>query len=104
MGQAASGEVAPHRVPATPNPGHIARNANPEDPDVAIARRLDAALVRNRLHVRYTVNNHVVTLTGAVSSPSKRARAGKVALAVINVQQVVNELRIGRHEIRLSNE
>jgi len=62
--------------------------------DLEIARDLDAAFLGNRLHVTYQVNRHVVTLTGVVGSPSKRARAEEVAAAVVNVQQVVNELRV----------
>src|ERR1700733_5517437 len=62
--------------------------------DRDIARDLDAAFLGNRLHVRYEVSNRVVTLTGDVNSPTKRARAARVAAAVVNVQQVVNELRV----------
>ncbi len=36
----------------------------------------------------------VVTLTGDVDSPGKRARAEKLASEVPNVQQVVNELEV----------
>jgi hypothetical protein len=63
-------------------------------PDRDIARDLDAAFLGNRLHVRYEVGNGVVTLTGVVNSQSKRARAEKVAAAVANVKQIVNELRV----------
>lgn len=62
--------------------------------DEGIARHLDAAFLGNRLHVKYEVSDHVVTLTGDVNSQSKRARAERVAAAVVNVQQVVNELRV----------
>jgi osmotically-inducible protein OsmY len=44
--------------------------------------------------VKYAVKNHVVTLTGEVGSQAKRARAEDVAAAVLNVQQVVNELQV----------
>ena len=66
------------------------------DLDKGIERNLDAALVKEKLHesVNYAVKNHVVTLTGAVDSQSKRARAERVASAVLNVQQVVNELQV----------
>ena len=66
------------------------------DLDTGIESNLDAALIKDKLHesVKYAVKNHVVTLTGEVDSQSKRARAGKVASAVLNVQQVVNELQI----------
>ena len=61
-----------------------------------IQNNLDAALIQDGLHdrVKYSVNNHVVTLTGEVNSQSKRAQAETVALAIVNVQQVVNELQV----------
>ncbi|MCX6631409.1 MAG: BON domain-containing protein [Candidatus Solibacter sp.] len=66
------------------------------DLDKGIASNLNAALIVNNLHenVKYAVKNHVVTLTGEVDSPSKRTRAEEVALAVPNVQQVVNVLQV----------
>jgi hypothetical protein len=82
-----STKAAGFTTPDTPErPGPI--------PDRDIARDLDAAFLAGRLHVRYEVSNRVVTLTGDVNSPSKRARAERVAAAVANVQQVVNELRV----------
>lgn len=64
--------------------------------DKAIEGNLDAALVKAKLHehVKYAVNNHVVTLTGEVNSPANRARAEKTAAGVADVQQVVNELQV----------
>jgi osmotically-inducible protein OsmY len=64
--------------------------------DKAIEHNLDAALIKEKLHesVKYAVKNHVVTLSGEVDSQSKRARAERVASAVPNVQQVVNELQV----------
>jgi osmotically-inducible protein OsmY len=66
------------------------------DLDKGIESNLDAALIKDNLHesVKYAVKNHVVTLTGKVDSQSKRARAEEVAVAVPNVQQVVNELQV----------
>jgi osmotically-inducible protein OsmY len=66
------------------------------DLDKGIESNLDAALIKDRLHesVKYAVKNHVVTLTGEVDSQSKRVRAGEVASAVLNVEQVVNELQV----------
>ena len=66
------------------------------DLDKGIESNLDAALIKNQLHesVSYAVKNHVVTLTGDVDSQSKRARAEEVASAVVNVDQVVNELQV----------
>jgi osmotically-inducible protein OsmY len=66
------------------------------DLDRGIEQNLDAALILNRLHdhVKFTVKNHVVTLTGDVNSQSKRREAETVAASVPNVQQVVNELQV----------
>src|SRR6185437_5634271 len=59
------------------------------DLDKGIDKNLDAALIQHKLHesVKYDVKNSVVTLTGEVSSQSKRAQAQAVAAAVPNVQQ-----------------
>jgi hyperosmotically inducible periplasmic protein len=75
------------------------------DLDNGIASNLDAALIKDRLHdsVKYAVKNHVVTLTGEVDSQRKRARAEEVASAVVNVQQVVNELQVKAQKASSSN-
>jgi len=44
--------------------------------------------------VLYDVKSGVVTLTGEVNSESRRERAERVAAAVTNVKQVVNDLQI----------
>ena len=64
--------------------------------DAGIEHNVDAALKTEGLHdgVDYTVKNRVVTLKGEVNSQTKRAHAEKVAAAVPNVQQVVNELQV----------
>jgi hyperosmotically inducible periplasmic protein len=66
------------------------------DLDKGIEKNLDAALLQHRLNkaVKYDVKNGVVTLTGNVRSQSQRDNAEKIAKAVPNVQQVVNELEI----------
>lgn len=66
------------------------------DLDEGIEKNLDAALIQSKLlkTVKYEVKSGVVTLTGEVNSENKRARAEKVAIAVPNVQQVVNNLQI----------
>ena len=66
------------------------------DLDQGIEKNLDAALIQSNLlkSVKYEVKSGVVTLTGEVNSANKRARAEKVAAAVPNVQQVVNNLQI----------
>ena len=70
------------------------------DLDKGIESNLNAALIQAKLHdsIKYAVKNHVVTLSGEVDSQSKRARAEEVAAAVLNVQQVVNELQVKRQK------
>ncbi len=68
--------------------------------DEGIESNLKAALIQNTLHdsVKYSVKNHVVTLTGEVDSQSRRSQAAEVATAVPNVQQVVNELQVKKQK------
>jgi osmotically-inducible protein OsmY len=68
--------------------------------DKGIESNLSAALIQAKLHdsVKFAVKNHVVTLTGEVDSQSKRAQAQEIAAAVLNVQQVVNELQVKRQK------
>jgi osmotically-inducible protein OsmY len=68
--------------------------------DKGIENNLDAALIKAKLNtaVKYSVKNHLVTLTGEVESQAERARAAEVASAVLNVQQVVNELQIKKQK------
>ena len=75
------------------------------DLDEGIESNLDAALIKDRLHdsVKYSVKNHVVTLTGDVNSQAKRARAEEVAAGVLNVEQVVNELQVKKQKATSSN-
>ena len=101
MGHVSANEAISGSLPVIPGREALAPRVKPEDPDVDIARKLDKALLGNRLHVRYAVHDRVITLTGSVNSTTKRARAAKVALAVADVRQVVNELQVKRHEARL---
>ncbi|HVA94066.1 MAG TPA: BON domain-containing protein [Candidatus Dormibacteraeota bacterium] len=66
------------------------------DLDDGIEKNLDAALIQGKMNktVNYDVKSGVVTLTGVVNSENTRARAGRVATGVPNVQQVVNDLQI----------
>jgi len=75
------------------------------DLDKGIESNLDAELVKHKLHshVKYSVKNHVVTLSGEVRSQSSRDRAEALAKAVPNVQQVVNELQVKRMKATSSN-
>jgi hyperosmotically inducible protein len=66
------------------------------DMDKAIEKNLDAILVKNKMKrdVKYDVKNGVVTLTGDVTSQSRRSQVEKLAATVPNVKQVVNEVEV----------
>jgi hyperosmotically inducible periplasmic protein len=72
-----------------------ARKAD-SDVDKGIEKNFDAVLVRHKLdsNVKYHVKNGVITLKGKVDSESRRAAVEKMASAVPNVKQVVNELEV----------
>jgi uncharacterized protein YjbJ (UPF0337 family) len=53
--------------------------------------------------VKYDVKNGVVTLTGEVNSQSRRALADRIASAVPNVKQVVNDVQIKEQKATSSN-
>jgi hyperosmotically inducible periplasmic protein len=92
----AVGQVVADQIAVVPPAAASEAKAVNLDLDKGIEKNLDAALIQNRLdkHVKYDVKSGVVTLTGEVNSQSKRSYAEKVAAAVPNVQQVVNELQI----------
>src|SRR5579872_3714508 len=89
----AAGQVVSNQIAVVPPSVESDAKTINSDLDKGISKNLDAALIQNRLHkaVKYDVKNGVVTLTGEVNSEAKRAEAEKVAKAVPNVQQVVNE-------------
>ncbi len=91
----APGQVVAVEIAVIP-PGSDNAKAVISDLDKGIDKNLDAALLLARLEkgVKYDVKNGVVTLKGDVNSENKRARAEKIASAVPNVQQVVNELEV----------
>src|SRR5271156_33159 len=92
----AVGEVVADQIAIVPPAVASDAKAINSDVDKGIEKNLDAALIQNRLnkHVKYEVKSGVVTLSGEVNSQAKRAYAEKVAAAVPNVQQVVNELQV----------
>jgi hyperosmotically inducible protein len=92
----AGGQVVADQIAVVPLGAESDAKAMNSDLDKGIEQNLDAALIQNKLHdfVKYTVKNHVVTLTGEVNSQSRRKLAEKVAASVPNVQQVVNELQV----------
>lgn len=101
----AGGQVVADEIAVIP-PGdtHDAKAAN-SDLDKGIEQNLDAALIQDRLHdgVKYSVKNHVVTLSGNVDSQQARANVQQVASSVPNVQQVVNELQVKDQKASSSN-
>jgi hyperosmotically inducible periplasmic protein len=101
----AVGQVVSNQIAVVPVGVESDAKAVNADLDKAIEKNLDAALIVARLHetVKYAVKNHVVTLTGEVDSQAKRARAERVAGAVVNVQQVVNELQVKGQKASSSN-
>jgi hyperosmotically inducible protein len=92
----AGSEVVSNEIAVRPVGDESAAKTVESDLDKAIDKNLDAKLVELRLKhdVSYDVKNGVVTLTGNVSSQSKRAMVEKTAAAVPNVKQVVNELEV----------
>jgi hyperosmotically inducible protein len=92
----AAGQVVSNQIAVLPPGNEDQVKTVDSDLDKGIEKNLDAALIENHLHkaVTYDVKNGVVTLTGSVHSETARANAQKVAAAVPNVQQVVNELQV----------
>jgi hyperosmotically inducible protein len=92
----AGSQVVADQITVTPPGLEKEAKAVNSDLDDGIAKNLDAALIEDRLHdsVKYKVKSGVVTLSGEVNSPNKRARAAKLANGVPNVQQVVNDLQV----------
>jgi hyperosmotically inducible protein len=92
----ASGEVVSDQI-AVRAPGEESTDKSAEsDIDKGIEKNFDAVLVRHKLNhaVDYDVKNGVVTLKGHVNSESRRHAVEKLAAAVPNVRQVVNELDV----------
>jgi hyperosmotically inducible periplasmic protein len=98
-------QVVANQIAVLPTGGEDVAHKVNADLDEGIESNLDAALIKDRLNesVKYTVKNHVVTLTGDVNSQAKRARAEEVAAGVLNVDQVVNELQVKKQKATSSN-
>ena len=92
----AGGQVVSNQIGVIPPAAKSEAKTVNADLDKGIEKNLDAALIQLRLNkgIKYDVKNGVVTLTGEVNSQAKRTRIEKVASAVPNVQQVVNELQV----------
>lgn len=92
----ADGQVVSNQIGVVPPIDESQAKTVNLDLDKGIEKNLDAALIQHRLNkgVKYDVKNGVATLTGEVNSQARRAQVEKVASAVPNVQQVVNELQV----------
>ena len=92
----AGAQVVANQIAVLPAGAEREAKAINSDLEEGIEKNLDAALIQNKMHnnVKYAVKSGVVTLTGEVNSPDKRAFAEKVATGVPNVQQVVNNLQV----------
>jgi hyperosmotically inducible protein len=93
---AAGAQVVADQIAVRPPGNESDAKTVDSDTDKAIEKNLDAMLVKNKLKkdVKYDVKNGVVTLTGDVTSQSRRAMVEKLASTVPNVKQVVNELEV----------
>jgi hyperosmotically inducible protein len=101
----AAGQVVADQIAVVPPGVESDAKAINSDLDKGIEKNLDAALIQNRMNktVKYDVTSGVVTLKGEVNSQSKRAFAEKVATAVPNVKQVVNELQVKNQKASSTN-
>ena len=101
----AVGQVVSNQIAVVPAGAESDAKAVNSDLDKGIEKNLDAALIQAKLHdrVKFSVKNHVVTLTGDVESGADLVQAAQIATAVPNVQQVVNELQVKRQKATSSN-
>jgi hyperosmotically inducible periplasmic protein len=101
----AGAQVVANQIAVVPSGVEKEAKAVNSDLDKGIEKNLDAALIQNKLNksVKYDVKNGVVTLTGEVNSQSKRALADRIASAVPNVKQVVNDVQIKEQKATSSN-
>jgi hyperosmotically inducible periplasmic protein len=101
----AGAQVVANQIAVIPPGAESAAKDMNSDLDKGIESNLSAALISAKLHkhVKYSVKNHVVTLTGEVNSQATRARAEQVASGVPNVQQVVNELQVKNQKATSGN-
>src|SRR3984893_13090713 len=93
---AAGSQVVADQIAVRPPGNESDAKTVDSDMDKAIEKNLDAMLVKSKLKrdVKYDVKNGVVTLTGNVTSQSRRAQVERLASTVPNVKQVVNELEV----------
>jgi osmotically-inducible protein OsmY len=89
-------QVVSDQISVLPPGNESATKEVNKDLDQGIEKNLAAVFIQDNFKndVKYDVKNGVVTLTGTVPSPGRRAAAEKIATGVPNVVQVVNELEV----------
>ena len=92
----AAAQVVSDQISVLPPGNESATKEVNKDLDEGIEKNLAAVYIQDNFtnDVKSEVKNGVVTLTGTVSSPGRRAAAEKIATGVPNVVQVVNELEV----------
>src|SRR5215469_13899958 len=89
----ANGQVVANEISVQPNGSQSIAKAVNSDLDKGIQSNLDAALTQAHVKgIHHTTKNGVVTLTGNLNSSAQKAE--RLAAAVPNVQQVVNEIEL----------
>ncbi len=90
-----AGQVVADQIAVLPNGNESAAKTVNSDLDKGIEANLDAAYTQNNIKgIHHSTKNGVVTLTGNLETPARRADAERVAAGVPNVQQVVNDIDV----------
>jgi hyperosmotically inducible periplasmic protein len=90
-----AGQVLADEIAVLPNGNESAAKSVNSDLDKGIENNLDAAFTKSNIKgVRHSTTNGVVTLKGDLPTPAIRQDAERIASAVPNVQQVVNEIDV----------
>jgi len=90
----AQGQVVADEIIVVPDNDTTAKTVQ-SDTDKAIESNLDAAFTKAHMKgVTHDTKNGVVTLKGDLRTPAARQKAERIASAVPDVQQVVNEIDV----------
>lgn len=100
----AAGQVVADEIAVLPAGYESTAKSVNSNLDDAIESNLKAAFTQAGMKgVDHSVKNGVVTLKGNLESPARRQEAERVAAAVPNVQQVINELEVKNQRATSSN-
>ena len=94
--QSAQEQIVANQIAVRPPGFETEAKSAQSSTDAAIEENFRAELIKKQLNtgVDYSATEGVLTLTGEVASEAKRAEIEKLAAAVPNVKQVVNELEV----------